>query len=492
MFNPKILQKINSRNDVLLLVINIADFLKDNNVYDYLIDALWGNIQCQKKTLTKFQWENNKNFFENSEEWLNWTKETVDIASNCAAFSEELLHTLELWVNAANQSYKRKKVLYKTDKNIIKGVTLGPHFIVNNFINISNPSVEIDPNKQLDFIETLQHERIHVFNRYWNVLELDIPYAAALGIIAAQIIANQYDLRYSLWEKVIEDDYSWRKLIKGAFLEREHDFLISIENLQDKYRDQIENDDSYIDGYYLAIACSVYFNSVEKARIFIELLAYGVNIRESHNIAFKGHGKKKIKNRYEVFDQDTYRLKMAAFWNPGNNGLLGCCAWEALMRGGVLKYKNIFKDWGLDNSALHNLLGLRSADQAEASHFTGMGFKHSRFIYYSLPCATYSVKPFLSDSVINFLNEIQSVCSSVAVTGEFMDTLKRYGISQVNFQQELINPSINTPELQKLRTTLFTPPPKHQEIRLKIKKLTMLWTQNPSIFFRNNEIRKKK
>ncbi len=49
MFEPETLQKINSRMDTANIVSHISDFLIENNIYDFLIDALWENIQGQKK-----------------------------------------------------------------------------------------------------------------------------------------------------------------------------------------------------------------------------------------------------------------------------------------------------------------------------------------------------------------------------------------------------------------------------------------------------------
>ncbi|PIE61157.1 MAG: hypothetical protein CSA29_04730 [Desulfobacterales bacterium] len=442
-----------------------------------------GKYSRPKKTLKKFNWKDNPQFIENSTEWLKWTKETVYIISYSAAFSEELMHTIEVWVNAGAQSYKREKALYGKDDDIPKRAALGAHFAVNNFSDIGHPYREIHPNIQLDFLETLQHERVHVFRRYWNVLKWDIPYASALGITAAQIQAEFFQVHYKLWDKAYNDEYNWRELIKGAYNNREFDFLVSIENLQNKYRSQIEDEQSYADGYYLAVACSVYFNSVEKARIFIELLAYGIEIKEAHDIAYEGRGKKNINNQYEVFDIDTYRLKMSGFWNPLNNGSIGCCAWESIMRGGFQIYKNVLKRWNIEDSNLHNLLCLRSGDQAEASHFTHSGFRQSQFIYYSLPCATYSVKPFLSDNALKLINEIQTGCYFNEIASKFQDALKKHGIYDNNLMmQEFISPSINTPELQRLRATLNSAFPNYEAMQSKIKKLTKQWAENPTSF----------
>ncbi len=478
-FQPNDLQKINSRNDVTFIVRKIADFLKQNSIYEPLIDALWENIEGQKKTLKDFEWENNPNFIENSSKWLTWTEATTSHISSRAAFSEELWHTLELWVSAGTQSYQRKKVLYRTKDNMPKGETLGPHFAVNKFLNIDNPSIEINPVQQLDFLETLQHERIHVFTRYWHVLKWDIPYASALGLITAQIYAEQNNIRYEAWEKVLGFDYKWRNLIKGADIGRKSEFLFSIEELQRRYINQIEDDSSYIDGYSLAVACAIYFNSVEKSRIFVELLAYGINAKEAHDIASEGNGKKEINNQYEVFDTSTYRLKMAGFWNPGNNGVLGCCAWESILRGSFQMYKNIFEDWNLEMTSLHSLLGLRGADQAEASHFTG---SKSQFTYYSLPCATYSVKPLLKDDAIKLVDEIRVGCSFTKISNKFMDNLKRHGFPRSMFLQEVISPSINDPELNNLRSELLSAISTFQSMQSKLGKITMEWTKNPNLF----------
>ena len=185
MIEPKQLYLLKSRNDVELLLSNFSEKLKEVSLYEFIVDYFWECIQGQKKTLNKFNWQSEE-FVENSPEWLKWTNETVNILSSSAAYAEEIWKTLELWFQRGRETDKRLELLSRKSGQTI-GVALGPRFAVFDYVKIDKPQDFIDPQRQACFIETLQHERIHVFCRYWNVLKYDIPFATSLGLLAAQI-----------------------------------------------------------------------------------------------------------------------------------------------------------------------------------------------------------------------------------------------------------------------------------------------------------------
>ena len=199
MIEPKQLYLLKSRNDVELLLSNFSEKLKEVSLYEFIVDSFWECIQGQKKTLNKFNWQSEE-FVENSPEWLKWTNETVNILSSSAAYAEEIWKTLELWFQRGRETDKRLELLSRKSGQTI-GVALGPRFAVFDYVKIDKPQDFIDPQRQACFIETLQHERIHVFCRYWNVLKYDIPFATSLGLLAAQI-KKWGQVYYKKWGQV--------------------------------------------------------------------------------------------------------------------------------------------------------------------------------------------------------------------------------------------------------------------------------------------------
>lgn len=459
MFTPKDLDLITNREDVKLLLADFSENLKEINLYEFLVDSLLECIEGQKKTLEKYD-HNSKSFVENSPEWLKWTRDTVSILKPSAAYSEEIWKTLTLWFQKENDTNARFELLSK--KSGIKlGAALRSRFAVFECLKIDKPGEYIDPQIQGRFIETLQHERVHVFCRYWKVLKYDIPYATALGLLAAKIRLNLFGYVYDGWEVALSRFKIDRSgLFSSATNKIKGRFLDSVVELLRRYNYQLENDRSYEDGADLAVATSIYFDSCSKARIFLELLASGVNIDLSHDCAHEGIGKTDIfwqdnngisRGPYEVFDIPTHAFKMSGWWNPQTGSLNTCSRQVLLKRSSYLRsilIQNIARD-----TSLSSLVALRGTDQDEGQHFHPADQK-SGFSLYSIPHSTFSSLPIVGPETIAITNQLHTLQTHDEQYFGFIRYLRNIGIEGFP-TKEMLN-QLLTDDLQFKRLWLVT------------------------------------
>ena len=174
-------------------------------------------------------------------------------------------------------------------------------------------------------------------------------------------------------------------------------FLHSVKSLNRLYRHQKETSKSYVDGTDLAISCTKYFKCISKARIFLELLAYGIKYDFAHDLAIEGEGLKDLYNQFEVFNINTHKLKTAGWWIPEDNKNDYKCARSALFYSSFAKLNQIFRENNITDHRVIHIVGLRGLDQEEASHFKSSASVVGEFIWSSIPHCTYSSKPLIEE-----------------------------------------------------------------------------------------------
>lgn len=437
MFNPEHLLSITSKDMVkqnLRALFEKHDTHK-TQLFDFLIDSLWISIQAQKQTLKKYNW-NAPDFVENSPLWLQWAGDTADILPAHAVYAEEIWHTYELW-NNINDTTTERLNLMSLEYNQKLGVSDQAHFAIYDYLKIDEPENYIDPQKQACFIETLQHERVHLFCRYWHMLERDIPLASSLGLISAQIQMERYDQNdYEIWTLT---GLAYKRSDIRRYCERPNKrrFLKEVSVILRKYNNRIENRESYFDGYLLAYASGRYFRDLNKARMFLEFLAYGINGDTAHDFAIGDKEFTEIKDHYTVFDGLSGLLKMSGWWSPGD-GKIGVCAREHILNGEYSVLKHIFEKNGLGEKSIIHMIGLRGADQVEASHYKLLD--HSTFTWYSLPHCTYSSKPLVGDETIKMMETVKSMYRFKTAAFELEDYMMGKGYTKDDLRKELDNP----------------------------------------------------
>lgn len=423
MIDPKHLHFIKQKKHVKQLLNKIDTKLIDINLYEQLVDWLWENFYNQKETLKKLKYDQAK-LHKNSDEWKIWIKETNYLNSKEATYSEEIWKTLELWFNRSNHTDNRYSYLIE-NMNSPKGVMSGARFAVFKFFQPLYADMFVDPEEQAVFIDTLQHERIHLFRRHYNLLKYDIPFAAALGLLTAQSILANFGYTYAKWE-LSTRFFRFNSKISGCRLQRKKVFLSSIRSLIRKYQHQIEDRSSYVDGHDLAIASFTYFRKLSKARVFVELLAYGISPKNAHEAAMIEKEEYRFNSTSIVMGEKRNKLQLLGIWNPDPNNSQVLCARHAIKKA-TSSIKKIFIDNSISDLSLPFLIGLRGADQMEAHHFD---LKETIDLpyYYSIPYSCYCSAP-LMDSVCSDVEILTAFCEPYNYEfEEFRSMLKSIGL----------------------------------------------------------------
>ncbi len=440
--DPEFLERLRGRPDILGLLRSRG--IVEGDFFEHLADLLYTSAIAQKHCLERYAWRS-INFSERSKAYLSWVRDSALATPLFAAsFAEEIMNTVHLWSSVDDAGSRLLRLQTKAGSTVL-GSSRGAHFSVQNYLRLDEPEVAISVQQQARFIETLQHERVHVFRRYHGLLVRDVPIATALGLVTAQEKLEAFSQPdYVDWIGAQQRFPVWGPFGRAA---QDRDaFIDAVEALLESHGEQVETEASYEDGSVLAVAAADALGGLGEARLFLELLAYGLAPREAFEAARAGADVQLSEGRF-VPGKATFRLRSAGLWTRGP-GPLGICAREQIHRGGLSVIRDNLREAGIDYGIAH-LVGLRSADQGEAQGFHTLSSPEEGFHYESLPHATYSSTPLvLSDEIT--VNELARKAHGPELR-RYWECCAQLGVSPTDVSSAVSNPALQEALRRALR-----------------------------------------